>query len=147
MLQQDLIRSEIKKCLEANGYHLYAMNIFKRQGELILAVEIDESLDLNQISIISEKISLLLDEIDSSDDHYILDISSAGIERPIELEDLAEAIGSYIHVDLVDKTSVEGDLLKVDDDFITLIVKVKNLTKNEKVNKNKINRVRYAINF
>lgn len=147
MLQEELLKKSIEKCLNDNGYHLYEMRIYKKQGELILAIEIDESLDLNQISIISEKISNLLDEIDTSDEHYILDVSSAGIERKINIDEIGQAINKYIHIDLSENESIEGDLLEISDECLLLKVRDKNLFKNKEVKKSNIKRIRYAIKF
>lgn len=147
MLQEELLKKSIEKCLNDNDYHLYEMRIYKKQGELILAIEIDESLDLNQISIISEKISNLLDEIDTSDEHYILDVSSAGIERKINIDEIGQAINKYIHIDLSENESIEGDLLEISDECLLLKVRDKNLFKNKEVKKSNIKRIRYAIKF
>lgn len=147
MLQQELLKQAIEDCLSENGYHLYAMSIFKKEGELILSVEIDESLDLNQIAAISETISKCLDEVDSSEDRYILDVCSAGIERVIKQADLMRAIGAYVHVDMTDHSSFEGELLVVKEDTITLKVKVKNLYKEQVIKKPEIKKIRHAVKF
>lgn len=147
MLDKELLESEIAKVLEKNAYHLYAMNIFKKEGELILSVEIDESLDLDHIALISEEISSMLDDIDTSEDRYILDVSSAGIERTISLDELDKALNSFIHVECDDAQVFEGDLIRNDDATITLKTKVKNLYKEEKISKAKIKKIRYAVKF
>ena len=112
-----------------------------------MAVEIDESLNLEQITAVSEKISAVLDEVDKSDEHYILDVSSAGIERAIALDDIDKALGSYIHVETDNKEVYEGDLREVKDEDIVLKIKAKNLNKEITIAKKAIKKLRYAVKF
>ena len=147
MLEEIAIKEAAVKTLDTFGYHLYSMRIYKRQGELILAIEIDESLDLDGITKVSEKLSEALDEFDSGDERYILDVSCAGIERAIALEDVDKAVGSYIHVELENHEKVEGDLLVSNADSIVLKTKNKNLYKEVTIAKSQIKKIRYAVKF
>ena len=147
MLEKTLVEEAISRALAQDGYHLYSLRLYKKRGDLILAVEIDESLNLEQITAVSEKISAVLDEVDKSDEHYILDVSSAGIERAIVLDDIDKALGSYIHVETDNKEVYEGDLREVKDEDIVLKIKVKNLNKEITIAKKAIKKLRYAVKF
>ena len=147
MLEKTLVEEAISRALAQDGYHLYSLRLYKKRGDLILAVEIDESLNLEQITAVSEKISAVLDEVDKSDEHYILDVSSAGIERAIALDGIDKALGSYIHVETDNKEVYEGDLREVKDEDIVLKIKVKNLNKEITIAKKAIKKLRYAVKF
>ena len=79
------VRIPIQKIVEENGLILYDLEYLKEEGTFFLRVSIerpDKTMDFDTCSVISEKISDLLDEIDPISHEYILEVCSPGAERP-----------------------------------------------------------------
>jgi len=143
----ELIEKELKALLMTEGYHLYSLNLYKDEGSKILEVLVEESLDLDTISVLSQKISAHLDELDKSEEAYLLDVSCAGAERELTDEDqISKAVGSYIHVEANDEI-YEGELLSFKDGVLEIAYKLKNLNKKIKIEKERITLIRLAVKF
>ena len=82
------------------GYELVELSSRREQGDLIVSLVVDrvEPIDMNAISELSQEISNYMDEIDKSDEHYFLDISSLGAEKPLKINELDKYVGRYINV-------------------------------------------------
>ena len=131
--------------LDLVGYKLYECYYEKKNN--ILHVVIDASLDLNKIEECSKKVSEIMDKYDKDMDSYLLDVSTCGIEKKIRnMEELKQAIGSYIHIKGKD-FEYDGDLLAFDGLVLNLAVKKKNISKIIKVNYSDIKTMRYAYKF
>ena len=137
------LRKDLEKDIEKLGFHLYDLKYSKNDN--ILSVIIDESLDLNKIEDLSKKISKIMDKYDESFNNYILDVCSAGIERPIKtLDEVKKSINEYVNIKL-DKKSIEGVIKKVNGDIIQLEYLDKNIKKMMDVNYKKIKKIRKAV--
>lgn len=73
--------------VEAEGCFVYLVEYVKEGKDRVLRILIDseEGVDINQCENISRKISDRLDEADPIADSYMLEVSSAGLERKIVL--------------------------------------------------------------
>ena len=137
------LKENLEKDIGKLGFHLYDLKYSKNDN--ILSVIIDESLDLNKIEDLSKKISKIMDKYDESFNNYILDVCSAGIERPIKtLEEVKKNINEYVNIKL-DKKSIEGVIKKVNGDIIQLEYLDKNIKKLMDVNYKKIKKIRKAV--
>ena len=137
------LKENLEKDIGKLGFHLYDLKYSKNDN--ILSVIIDESLDLNKIEDLSKKISKIMDKYDESFNNYILDVCSAGIERPIKtLEEVKKNINEYVNIKL-DKKSIEGVIKKVNGDIIQLEYLDKNIKKMMDVNYKKIKKIRKAV--
>ena len=95
------IKDNLSKDIEELGYHLYSLKHIRKDN--ILEVLIDETLDLDEISKLSKKVSKLMDKYDDEFDSYTLDVASAGSERNIyTLDEAKAAVGKYVHVKTLD---------------------------------------------
>lgn len=138
-----VLKKNLQKDIEGLGFHLYDLKFNKNDN--ILSVIIDESLDLNGIEELSRKISKIMDKYDESFSNYILDVCSAGIERPIKtLEEVKKNINEYVSIKL-DKKSIEGIIKGVDGEIIKLQYLEKNIKKTMDVNFKKIKKIRKAV--
>lgn len=153
MEKLEQIEQSIKQLLLDNGYDLYSLK-FKRKNKehsLEIIVDRDEDISLEDIVEISEKISSYLDEHDFYEGAYTLDVSSLGAEKPIKLEQISKYINRYIYVHIINPidgfNSFEGTLLSVDDETISLEIKIKTRKKIISINKNNIDLCRFAIKF
>jgi len=140
-----LIEEKIKNLLTEKNLHLYSFRYYKQASDYIMEVLTKESLDLDSVSLLSQDISALLDEIDKSEDTYLLDVSCAGSERKLEMDELEE--GLYVHLTLKDKSEVEGEIKQLDQEKLSLVYKEKNKTKTSEILLTDITEARLAIKF
>ena len=86
------LESKLKSKINLLGYDFVSLSSKKDKGDLILSIVVDkvEPIDMNMIVRLSEELSKYLDEIDSSSEPYILDISSLGAEKPLKIESLKD---------------------------------------------------------
>ena len=139
------IKEKLSKDIEKLGYHLYSLKYLKK--DKILEVLIDESIDLNEVSLLSEKISKIMDKYDEDFDEYLLDVASAGCEREIKSEyDIKKAVNSYVHVK-TNEQEIEGTLSSYKDEVLTIDYLDKTRKKTVKVNKEEVKKMRYAVKF
>lgn len=147
-----VIENELKGYLDTLGYKLYHVSMDKVEGEKTLHVEIDAHLDLEAISELSRQVSDLLDKIDDTDEHYLLDVSTVGLERELyTLDDVKDALGSYIYVKLKKETDgikeAYGYLDGLEDGVLEITYLVKNIKKHLRVTYDDIRYIRLAIDF
>ena len=139
------IKTSLSKDLLELGYHLYSIDYKKKEKRL--EILIDESLDLNEITALSEKVSALMDKYDEEFDEYLLDVASAGCEREIKTsEDITKAVNNYVHIKTSD-LEVDGTIKSFVDGIIEIEYLDKTRTKNIKVNVNDVKNLRYAVKF
>lgn len=139
------IKEKLSKDIEKLGYHLYSLKYLKK--DKILEVLIDESIDLNEVSLLSEKISKIMDKYDEDFDEYLLDVASAGCEREIKSEDdIKKAVNSYVHVK-TNEQEIEGTLSSYKDEVLTIDYLDKTRKKTIKINTNDVKKLRYAVKF
>lgn len=147
------LESKLKDKVNLLGYDFVSLSSKKDKGDLILSIVVDrvEPIDMNNIVRLSEELSKYLDEIDNSNEPYILDISSLGAEKPLKIESLKDYVGRYIHVHLTNpikgENIFEGDLIEVKDDEITVAVRNKTRVNNIVILLSNIYKIRLAIKF
>ena len=92
-----------------------------------------------------------MDEIDDSNEAYMLDISSLGAEKPLKVESLKDYVGRYVNVHVnnaIDGLNIfEGDLKEVDDESITVSYRIKTRVKEVVILLSNIYKIRLAIKF
>ena len=143
----------IEKKINELGYDLVEISARREKGDLILSIVVDrvEPIDMNAIVEVSEKVSTYLDEIDTSEDVYTLDVSSLGAEKPLKIDQLHLYVGRYVNVHLINpidgENIYEGDLVDVKDESITLSYRQKTRTKTVDITKSNISKIRLAIKF
>ena len=76
-----------EEAVESEGCFVYLVEYVKEGKDRILRILIDseDGVDINQCENISRKVSDILDEVDPIADSYMLEVSSAGLERKIVL--------------------------------------------------------------
>lgn len=147
-----------QKSVEDEQMELVEVELVKEFGTLILRFTIDKigGIDIDDTTLISEKVGLILDEMDPIDKEYYLEVSSVGLERELRnLDEIKASIGKYINVKTYEKLTVgkisqkefEGTLLVVEDDKIIMNFKVKQFKKEITIPYEKIAKIRLAIEF
>lgn len=153
MLDLKLIEENVNSLLISNGYDLVEISYHKEGSDYFLSIEVDrkQSISMDDIVDISNKISSLLDKIDTSDESYMLDIYSSGVEKEIPLEELNDYIDNYIHLELIDEVKglkeIEGTLVEVTDTTIKVKFFIKGAPKKYEINLDNIKSIKKAIKF
>ncbi len=143
----NICKEILKPFLDEHNLTFYSVEYVKEFGENILRVIVDskEGIDLDTLGQANEYLSERLDKYDQDMDNYLLEVSSRGAERTLDNdEEINEAIGKYIHVEL-ENMIYEGYLLKFCDDVLEVKINIKGRIKNIKINKNEIKLVRLAV--
>ena len=147
------LKPQIESKVKELGYELVSFSVRKEKGDLILSIVVDkvEPIDMNEIVSISEKLSAYLDEIDTSETPYLLDISSLGAEKPLKIEALKNYVGRYVNVHVHNAINgeniFEGDLIEVNEDSITVSYKIKTRVMKVVILLSNIYKIRLAIKF
>ena len=153
MIDLQLIKNEIENLLKNEGYELAEFDFSKVGSDMILHIEIDKesSISMDDIVEVSGKISELLDVIDKSTDAYMLDVSSAGIEKKIKIEDLKNKINEYVSLELIEPVKgtneIIGTIIDANGDEITVSYFLKGAPKKSVINLKNISIARKAIKF
>ena len=135
------------------GYINVSVSFTKEKGTYFLRVLVDkdEPISLDDIIAINDKISPLLDEADLIKDEYMLDVSSYGAEKKIDVNSLEKYVGRYINIHLTNpykgENYLEGDLVSVTKDEITLSYRIKTRKVDAIVDRKTIDKARLAIKF
>lgn len=143
----NICKEILKPFLDEQNLTFYSVEYVKEFGENILRVIVDskDGIDLDTLGLANEYLSERLDKYDQDMDNYLLEVSSRGAERTLDNDDeINEAIGKYIHVEL-ENMIYEGYLLKFCDDVLEVKINIKGRIKNIKINKNEIKLVRLAV--
>ena len=142
--------------LDQHHFELVDIEFVKEGSSWYLRVFIDKpnGIDLEDCALINDALSEKLDSIDPDPipQAYFLDVSSPGAERPLKKEaDFQNALGEYIHISLyqaVDGEKIYQGILKaLDQETLTLAIKIKTRQKEVTFNRKEIAKARLAIEF
>ncbi|MCQ2800008.1 MAG: ribosome maturation factor RimP [Bacilli bacterium] len=153
MGQIENVRKLLEPVLEKEGYELTDCNLYRGKDGLTLELVVDRDtpIDLEAIVKVSDIINPILDKEDPISEAYMLDVSSAGSEKPLKLEKLPKYVGEYINIHLINpykgENYLEGDLLEIADEEITLGIKEKGRNKKVTLTRQDVDKARLAIKF
>ena len=129
---------------------------FVKEGrDWFLRVYIDTpngSIDIEQCSQVSEKLSEELDRTDPIPQNYFLEVSSPGAERPLKKEeDFQKAIGQFVFIKtyeaINDMKEFEGYLLAYGPEGAEVEMRIKTRKLTVVIDRDKIALARLAIDF
>lgn len=105
--------------------------------------------DLDILEAVHNELSSALDTIDDKfDTDYILNVSSPGLDRPIETDDdFRRALDTEIEVILLDGTKPHGKLLSYNEDTITLETIKNKIKTNKNFERNNIQKAQPFVKF
>lgn len=136
------------------GFNLASTKYYARGKEHYLEVVIDNFLtpiSLDDIVLVSETISPLLDNVAELSNTYILDVTSSGAEKEIPPEHYGKYINAYVTVttNVVVKATTKhtGTLAEVTNTNVVIVVNQKGKFTNITINNNDINKINLAIKF
>lgn len=151
-LEQNVL-SLIEKPIKELGYTRVYVNYLREGGTNYLRVSIDKNdvISLDDIIKVNDLISPILDEADLIQSNYVLDVTSLGAEKPIELNELDQYVNKYVHIHLSHpfkgENILEGDLESVTSDTVIISWKEKTRLIKAEINREYIDKARLAIKF
>lgn len=108
------------------GYEIDDVSIDARSrpARIIVTADGDTPLDLDTVADLSRSASALLDEFDTGDEAYVLEVTSPGVDRPLtEEKHFRRARTRLVEVELDDDSTVKGRLGGVTDGDVELVVR------------------------
>ena len=135
--------------LTENGFKLYDVSFVKEAGMHILRVLVSkkDGINIDELALINNYLSDELDRLEVSYDEYMLEVSSPGAEMELRnQEEVAEAVGKYIHINTGDKV-YEGTMISFDDNIVVIRVNLKGRFKNFEIPYDSIKKIRLAVKF
>ena len=122
------ISSIISPTIETLGYELVRVRLVPGETSTlqIMADRRSGEIDVEDCSIISRDISVLLDVEDPINDAYILEVSSPGIDRPLtRLKDFNNWQGYEVKIETYElingQRRFKGEIYNIEKDNITLV--------------------------
>ncbi len=92
-----------------------------RPPRITVIADGDTALDMDTIATLSRSASSVLDAVDGIEGHYVLEVSSPGVDRPLTNEKhFRRARGRKIELALSDGTQVTGRVGEMRDDTLSL---------------------------
>jgi ribosome maturation factor RimP len=95
-----------------------------RPPRIMVIADGDNGLDLDTAATLSHSASALLDGLDSIGDHYVLEVSSPGVDRPLtSAKHFRRARGRKVDVVLSDGSKLTGRVGETNEDTVALVVR------------------------
>ena len=152
MNEEAKVKDALTLPLKEKGYDISSI-VFHGGKEAKLEIVVDrvEPIGLDEIVTISGFISDCLDKLDPIEEAYTLDVSSAGAEKEIPLDNLPQYVGRYVHLHLSHpykgENILEGSLKSMEGDTTILIIKDKSKKREISFPSSTIDGARLAIEF
>lgn len=116
--------------------------------KLIVLLDGDRGVTIDQCIMVSRALSAQLEDLDPIDDKYMLEVSSAGIDFPLQsLRQYQKNVGRTLKVTLNEGGDISGTLLEVKDDTIVLQEQKKKETVEHSINLNDISKSMVLVSF
>lgn len=150
-----VIEELVTPITEELNLELVDIEFIKEGRNWFLRIYIDSpggGIDIEQCALVSERLSVILDEKDPIEQNYYLEVSSPGAERPLKKEsDFEKAVGKFIYVKtyepIKDMKEFQGYLKALSSEGLEMEVRIKTRTINVFIEKDKIAKARLAIDF
>lgn len=95
-----------------------------RPPRITVIADGDDGLDLDTAATLSRSASALLDGLDSIGEHYVLEVSSPGVDRPLtSAKHFRRARGRKVDVVLSDGSTLTGRVGETNEDAVALVVR------------------------
>ncbi|EZH67281.1 hypothetical protein DH09_04920 [Bacillaceae bacterium JMAK1] len=126
---------------------------YKKEGKnwfLRLFIDHPDGIGLDECSLVSERVSEVLDREDPIEGFYYLEVSSPGAERPLKKDkDFVEAVGKNVYVktyeQLDGQKEFEGNLISYESETLTIEIRVKAQKKTITIPREKIATARLSV--
>jgi ribosome maturation factor RimP len=123
------LHEKLEKLVNSMGYELYGAELTEQDRRVVFRVLIDseQGVKADDCSLISRQVSAMMDVEDPIQGHYVLEVSSPGIDRPLfEMKHYQKHIGSRLkvrlHMSVEGRRQYKGVLVRTEADLICLLV-------------------------
>ena len=143
----NVVNKILEPYLKMHDLILYDVELVKEFGYLILRVSIDkkDGIDVDSLAMVNEYLSERIEAYDSDMPEYMLEVCSPGAEKKLRsLDEIVEAIGCYIHVE-IEGMIYEGTLEDADDEQIVMRINAKGRFKKVPIKHEQIKLIRLAV--
>ena len=154
MTLESTVKNLIEKPVKALGYSEVEVKFVREFGTNYLRVMVDkddEVIDLDEIVKVNDVVSPLLDEADLIKTNYVLDVTTFGAEKPIDVSKLEKYVGRYINIHLTHPFKglniIEGTLESATNDLVVMSYKEKTRVIKCEIVRNTVDKARLAIKF
>lgn len=139
------IKNDCLPFIEELGLSLYSLDFKKENDTNVLEFVLDKKgfVDISEIEMATEKINAYLDKEDPIAEDYSLSITSRGVEKEVDFDDLNYYLKEWVEVKTIDQLHV-GELVEASSDSVT-IKTAKN--KKIKINGNDVLSIRTIVKF
>lgn len=121
----DDLREIVEPIVTDDGAELVEIVVKGYPGSRVVRIVVDaeEGVDVERCARLSRSVSSAFDDLDPISGTYTLQVTSPGADRPLETErDFARNVGRSVHVSFEEDDPIEGVVVAVDDDVVTLEV-------------------------
>ncbi len=133
MFNKKEILAIITPILNEQHFLLVELNYLKENKNNLLRIVVDKedesALTLDDIITLNNLISPALDNVSSLNEPYLLDISSYGINRPLDLNHLEKYLSKKIEIHLSEplngENNYQGIVVEVNDQILKLEIAIK----------------------
>ena len=150
----EIVERLVTPILDELNLELVDIEYAKEGRDWFLRVFIDKEsgVDIEDCGLVSEQLSVKLDEIDPIPYNYFLEVSSPGAERPLKNEkDFQKAIGKNVWIKTYEpidgEKTFEGILTNFDGQTVTVEMKIKTRKKSIDIPYEKVANARLAVVF
>ena len=107
--------------------------------KVLLLIDSDSGLTIDACARLSRNVANEIEESDLFDSKYVLEVSSPGIDSPLKSRrQYIKNIKRNIRVKTIHEEELEGELMSVEEDFITIQKKIKYKGKKPGIEETKI---------
>ena len=139
------IKNDCLPFIEELGLFLYSLDFKKENDTNVLEFVLDKKgfVDIEEIEKATEKINEYLDKEDPIEEDYSLSVTSRGVEKEVDFDDLGFYLKEWVEVKTIDQLHT-GELIEAKSDSLTI-----KTTKNKKIkiNGNDVLSVRTIVKF
>ncbi|AOX44208.1 ribosome maturation factor RimP [Spiroplasma sp. NBRC 100390] len=154
--QQAQLKTALENYLAKQNLTLFAINYLQDFETNVVQILIEDQtmvLDLDRLTIISEEINHLVDDLDLFAEEYLLEVSTPGAERPLRnWDELQQQVNHYVYFEFIEKVNnlpaISGELTAVDEkQTVTVTYFVKGARKTLQTTYQNIKFARCAVKF
>ncbi len=147
---EEKIRALLEKTINDLGFILYDVEYQKEDENWILRIMIDTDngkISLDDCVMVSEAINPILDKEDPIENEYMLEVCSAGAEKPLRnIQEYKKALNEYVYVKIGNE-EYTGYLEEVNENNLVVKINLKGRIKKVVIDIDKIESARLAIKF
>ena len=128
MTVENTLTTWVAELLAQRDPSLFLVNVVASAGtgprKVVVHIDGDQGVPIDVCAEMSRALSHRLDEEELIDDKYTLEVSSPGLSQPLLLRrQYVKNVGRHVKVVLTDDQTVQGELLAVDEEQITVAEK------------------------